>query len=59
MNDVLNKPNSKELQRLFDEKNYKDILDIKEKLSKAIDKKDVNKLYDEFIKISGRISSGK
>jgi hypothetical protein len=59
INNPLNKPSTKDLQKLFDEKNYKDMLDIKEKLSKAVDKKDIDKFYNEYIKISGRISGGK
>ena len=63
INNPLNKPSTKDLQRLVDEKNYKDMLDIREKLSNAVDKKDIDfpidKLYNEYIKISGSISSGK
>lgn len=59
INNPLNKPTEKELQKLFDEKNYKDMLDIREKLSKAVGKKDTNRLYDEFINIANKLSSGK
>lgn len=59
INNPLNKPTEKELQKLFDEKNYKDMLDIREKLSKAVGKKEFKKLGDDFINISGKISSGK
>ena len=59
INNPLNKPITKDLQRLVDEKNYADLLDIKEKLANATNKKEYKKYGDEFIKISGRISSGK
>jgi hypothetical protein len=58
INNPLNKPTEKELQKLIDEKNYKDILDIKEKLANATNKKEYKKYGDEFIKITKRISSG-
>lgn len=59
INNPLNKPTEKELQKLIDEKNYADLLDIKEKLANATNKKEYKKYGDEFIKITDRISSDK
>jgi len=58
INNPLNKPSTKDLQRLVDEKNYADLLDIKEKLSNATDKKNIKKYAKEFIKITDRINIG-
>jgi len=58
INNPLNKPSTKDLQRLVDEKNYADLLDIKEKLSNTTDKKNIKKYAKEFIKITDRINIG-
>lgn len=57
INNPLNKTTEKELQKLIDEKNYADLLDIKEKLANATDKKNIKKYADEFIKITDHINS--
>ena len=58
INNPLNKPSTKDLQRLVDEKNYADLLDIKEKLANATDEKDIKKYAKDFIKITERINIG-
>lgn len=47
---------AEQLRTVQDEKNYKDLLLIKEKLLETTDKRKVKKLGDEFISISSRLN---